>query len=245
METFNSQILYNNLHDSNLQTQKNPCVESLIEVISATLNSNIDSDAYNTAYIELTYELVKSQAYKLAGEDMKSEPNVAAIIQERYTAPIPSSETLLSLPKNSLGYVFASTFQQAGLKPIEVDVNLFSREKVDLDISYVEYRYRITHDIWHIVTGFDTSGSGELGLQAFYLAQFRLPSAAIALANALFSVTLLQPKNLIDLLKVIEQGWQMGKNAKPLIAQKWEEAWNKPLSQWQAELNIQPISIPH
>jgi ubiquinone biosynthesis protein Coq4 len=29
-----------------------------------------------------------------------------------------------------------------------------------------------THDIWHVVTGFHTDVAGELGLQAFYLAQF-------------------------------------------------------------------------
>jgi ubiquinone biosynthesis protein Coq4 len=43
------------------------------------------------------------------------------------------------------------------------------------------------------------------------------------------------------LLKSIEQGWQMGSHAKPLFAQKWEEEWEKPVSQWQAELQIQPI----
>jgi ubiquinone biosynthesis protein COQ4 len=33
----------------------------------------------------------------------------------------------------------------------------------------------------------------------------------------------------------------MGKSAKSLFAQKWEEDWEKPLTQWQTELNIQPI----
>jgi ubiquinone biosynthesis protein COQ4 len=39
----------------------------------------------------------------------------------------------------------------------------------------------------------------------------------------------------------IAQGWQMGQVAKPLFAQRWEEAWEKPLAQWQVDLNIQPI----
>ncbi|MBD3885223.1 hypothetical protein IFO70_26190 [Phormidium tenue FACHB-886] len=37
----------------------------------------------------------------------------------------------------------------------------------------------------------------------------------------------------------IEQGWEMGKIAKQLIAQKWEENWDKPVSQCQEELDIQ------
>ncbi|MEP0821036.1 hypothetical protein NC998_28725, partial [Trichocoleus desertorum GB2-A4] len=40
---------------------------------------------------------------------------------------------------------------------------------------------------------------------------------------------------------VSPEGFQMGKTAKSLFAQKWEEGWKKPLPQWQAELNIQPV----
>lgn len=36
----------------------------------------------------------------------------------------------------------------------------------------------------------------------------------------------------------------MGQTAKPLIAQKWEEAWEKPVSVWQAELNVQLLAQP-
>jgi ubiquinone biosynthesis protein Coq4 len=43
-------------------------------------------------------------------------------------------------------------------------------------------------------------------------------------------------------LEAIAQGFQMGKAAKPLFAQKWEDGWEKPLSQWQAELNLTPIA---
>jgi ubiquinone biosynthesis protein Coq4 len=43
-------------------------------------------------------------------------------------------------------------------------------------------------------------------------------------------------------LVAIALGLQMGRAAKSLFAQKWEEAWEKPLEQWQAELNIQPLA---
>ncbi|WP_241392654.1 hypothetical protein [Rippkaea orientalis] len=33
----------------------------------------------------------------------------------------------------------------------------------------------------------------------------------------------------------------LGTSAKSLFSQKWEEGWEKPLTQWQAQLNIQPI----
>lgn len=48
---------------------------------------------------------------------------------------------------------------------------------------------------------------------------------------------------LVQTINAIKQGLQMGMNAKSLFAIKWEESWEKPISQWRAELNVQPISI--
>jgi ubiquinone biosynthesis protein COQ4 len=94
------------------------------------------------------------------------------------------------------------------------------------------------------VTGFDTSEIGEIGSQAFHLPQFPYPLAAMLVAHSLISSTLFGPEALPSLLESIAKGWHMGKLAKPLFAQKWEEAWEKPLTQWQAELHIEPISLP-
>ena len=118
---------------------------------------------------------------------------------------------------------------------------LYSYLKVDSDASYVEARLGQTYDTWYIVTEFDTSEIGEIGLQAFHLPQFPYPLATMLVANSLMSSILLAPEELPKLLNVIAQGWEMGKTAKSLFAQKWEEAWDKPLAQWQAELGIQPI----
>ncbi|MDX2098082.1 MAG: hypothetical protein SFW36_09930 [Leptolyngbyaceae cyanobacterium bins.59] len=60
-------------------------------------------------------------------------------------------------------------------------------------------------------------------------------------ATSLISSTLKEPETLPKLLEAITQGFQMGKTAKSLFAQKWEEGWEKPLIQWQTELNIQPL----
>jgi ubiquinone biosynthesis protein COQ4 len=112
------------------------------------------------------------------------------------------------------------------------------------DAQYVELRLSQTHDIWHTVTGFDTSVIGEIGLQAFHLPQFPYPLATMLVANSLMSSTLFGPEVLPPLMESIAKGWQMGKLAKPLFAQKWEEGWEKPLTQWQRELNIVPYRLP-
>jgi ubiquinone biosynthesis protein COQ4 len=184
---------------------------------------------------KLSHSLVDGTAFRQAIATMRTTPEVAALLAERYVAPPHDLEALLLYPPESLGYQYASAMQRAGFQTVTAAIVL------DSDSRYVEYRWQQTHDIWHLVTGFDVSEIGEIGLQAFYLAQFQLPLASLLIANALIATTLWQPESLSPLLAAIAQGWQMGKTARPLIAQKWEEAWEKPLSVWQAELHLIPL----
>ncbi|XGW00316.1 MAG: Coq4 family protein [Leptolyngbya sp. BL-A-14] len=184
----------------------------------------------------LSDSLVDSPAFQLAIASMKNTPEVAAILSERYSAPPHDLDALLQYPQGSLGHAYAYQMKQSGFQTFEPTIVPTS------DTRYVENRWQQTHDIWHIITGFDTSEIGEIGLQAFYLAQFQLPLASLLIANALISATLLQPNVLNVMLSAIAQGWQMGKTARPLIAQKWEDAWEKPLTVWRAELNVQPVT---
>jgi ubiquinone biosynthesis protein COQ4 len=188
---------------------------------------------------ELSDALVEMPAFDLAAKHLQRDPGCAALIRSRYIAPAHDLEQLLTYPQNSLGYLYAAAMKREGFDP-----NLHAGMLAQSDAQYVELRLSQTHDIWHIVTGFDTSGIGEIGLQAFHLPQFPYPLATMLIANSLMSSTLFGPEALPPLLESIAKGWHMGKAAKPLFAQKWEEGWEKTLTQWQAELNIEPISLP-
>ena len=187
---------------------------------------------------EMVDGLLLTSAYDVAAERLKQDPACASLIRERYIPANHDLETLLTYPQDSLGYLYAATIKQSGFDP-----NLHADMTAKSDGEYVELRLSQTHDLWHVITGFDTSLVGELGLQAFHLPQFPYPLATMLLANSLISTTLFAPQELPQLLAAITKGFQMGKTAKALFAQKWEEGWEKPLTQWQAELNIQPVIV--
>jgi ubiquinone biosynthesis protein COQ4 len=65
---------------------------------------------------------------------------------------------------------------------------------------------------------------------------------AIAIMTAGIINGLSQTNELTARMHQITLGWQMGLVAKPFIAQKWEEHWEKPLVQWRSELGIVPIN---
>ncbi|HEY9641461.1 MAG TPA: hypothetical protein V6C57_13320, partial [Coleofasciculaceae cyanobacterium] len=54
--------------------------------------------------------------------------------------------------------------------------------------------------------------------------------------------TLKTPNELDRLLDRIAVGYRIGKTAKPFLAQKWEEAWEKPLATWRSELGVEPTT---
>jgi ubiquinone biosynthesis protein COQ4 len=179
----------------------------------------------------LSSALIDTPAFDLTVKHLQRDRVSAELIEERYLSPPHDLDVLLQYPKDSLGYIYASTMRKKGFDP-----DLYSYLTVDSDASYVEARLGQTHDIWHIVTGFDTSSIDEIGLQAFHLSQFPYPLATMLVANSLMSSTLFAPQELPVLLNAIALGWQMGTQVKPFFAQKWEEAWEKPLQEWRNEL---------
>lgn len=187
------------------------------------------------AVFDMADGLRQTDLYEQFIEYAHSQPVVNQIIRERYFAPIVDLEQLLNYPQGSLGYQYSGAMKRAGLQP-----DFYRKIAVEDDYSYIALRLRQTHDIWHIITGFGTDLAGEVGLQAFTLAQMRSPLAvalmAAAIAHALKSSCPLSP-----LVEKMHQGWRMGENAQPFFAQKWEEDWEKPLSDWRTDLNVEAV----
>lgn len=188
------------------------------------------------AIYDLDEILRKTELGTISIEYLKSQPDVAALIEERYLPPVPNLNQLLTYPQNSLGYQFASH-----LVANHFDPQFYRKREIIDDLSYIMLRRSQTHDIYHIVTGFGTDASGEMGLQAFMLAQMRSPIAMVILASGIIN-KLCDPQTLNAYMQQMGRGWQMGLKAKPFMAQKWEEAWEKPLAQWQAELGIEAVA---
>ncbi|MBF2080357.1 MAG: hypothetical protein IGR76_18035 [Synechococcales cyanobacterium T60_A2020_003] len=170
----------------------------------------------------------------LSIEYIKSQPGVMDMVRDRYLAPLPDIDTLLQSPPDSLGYAYATYIRDNGFDPA-----FYRNLSVEDDTSYLFQRRRQTHDIWHLVTGFGIDEESELGLKAFELAQTRSTMSAILLAGGLVRTLFKTPERLDYLLDRIAVGYRMGMQAKPFLAQRWEEDWEKSLAQWREELNVQ------
>lgn len=177
-----------------------------------------------------------TKAAQQAVEFAKSKPGVAELFAERYFAEPPDIEALLQLPPDSLGHTYATYIQQYGFDP-----NFYRKVKIEDDVTYMFARMRQTHDIWHVVAGFGVDVNAELGLKAFEIAQVHRPLAAILVCGGLLRTLFRSPEHLDGLLDQIAIGYRMGSKAKPFLAQKWEDHWEKPLTEWRSELDVHPM----
>jgi ubiquinone biosynthesis protein COQ4 len=214
---------FNDLRRFNLDT---------LVVLKGALSLIRDPQQTDSVY-DIEDGMKQSAAMAASTRQMMAQPEIAALAAERYLAATPDIPKLLQYPPDSLGYAYANYIHTAGFDP-----GFYRPMAVEDDTSYLLLRLRQTHDIWHVVTGFSTNVPGELGLKAFELAQTRRTMAGILIAGGFLKCLLQTPDELDELLDNISRGYRMGLQAQPLLAQKWEENWDKSLSEWRSNLGI-------
>lgn len=191
-----------------------------------------------TNVIEGLYDIEEgfhhTSAMRFSIESLKAKPEVAQLIDDRYLMSSPAGDRLMQHPHDSLGYAYGMHLKQANLNP-----NFYRHVEVVDDASYVFQRMRQTHDIWHVVTGYGIDGLGEMELKAFEYAQTRRPMAAVLIGLVILSNVFKTPSTLGIFFDRVTAAYQLGTRAKPLLAQKWEEHWEKSVAEWRTELGIE------
>ncbi|MBD2295735.1 hypothetical protein H6G06_20210 [Anabaena sphaerica FACHB-251] len=178
--------------------------------------------------------LDQTEIAHLTVDELKKDPEINALFTESWLpAPINLDE-LSKLPEGTLGHIYAKEMKARGFDP-----NFYKKVPVVDDISYLKMLWRSTHDIYHVVAGFDTDVMGELGLQAFVLAQTPLPISIMLVSFGMVLISLYQPNKFQPLMMEISRGYSLGSHTPvKLISKKWDQFWNVPISEIRAQLQI-------
>nr|WP_310524389.1 Coq4 family protein [Polymorphobacter sp.] len=105
-------------------------------------------------------------------------------------------------------------------------------------IRYKVLRGYQTHDLHHVLTGYTTSPSHELALQAFQLAQMDYPYAAMTLSVIMGHMTLVDPLLIKPAMDAITDGWAFGRRAKSLQFIDFEAMIDRPLDDVRREYGL-------
>ena len=167
---------------------------------------------------------------------LRNDPLVAPLLKERYWGVWPDSNTLSNLPEGTLGREFIKTLAAINYQSLP---NPILEDGLAGDDQWLHQRLRHTHDIWHVVTGLPATPAGETALHAFMVMQLRWPGSLLLLAAYLMERCLKGPSpGDVDIGLAIAFGLQLGHACAPLAAQRWENGWDRPLSDWRQELGI-------
>jgi len=138
------------------------------------------------------------------------------------------------MQEGTLGRTYADFMRERGLTPEVFDDA--PPEVADPRMAYVIQRLRQTHDLWHVVTGYETDPASEIALQAFTFAQVRAPSSAIlAIAGTLHGVP-----HAPGLPRDVIAAFRAGRRAEGLALFPWEDHWETPLAELRQRLGLRP-----
>lgn len=178
---------------------------------------------------------------------LRANPQAVAWCEEGYLAEDPDFDALLTLPHDSLGYLYArhivdndlnktiaSDYRRAH-KRLEAEGKL---EGMPPEVRYAILRGFQIHDVMHILTGYPTTGWGEIALQAFSLAQLQLPYFAIWMATLTTQMTFYTPQMTPPVMDAISEGWQLGRKARNLNFTRWEERLAEPIDDLRREFDL-------
>jgi ubiquinone biosynthesis protein Coq4 len=138
-----------------------------------------------------------------------------------------------ALPCGTLGRAFSDFLRKNGLDPGSIP-SLPSGS----DDEYFRAHLYDTHDLWHVVTGFDVDIAGELGVQAVYAAQFDSELPKLLLAGGLLQSALRVPDDFTRRVEAVLVGWKIGRGATSLFGVDWARLWSVPLDDVRRELGV-------
>lgn len=184
---------------------------------------------------DLIDNFIDSEAMKVCLERFKALPGGAEMVEQRYPPFQPDIEMLERLPEGTLGKAYARM-----IRKLNYDADFFRPRETSSEALWLTQRIATTHDLHHVISGFNTEAAGESGVLAITATQIGFPAFVLLNALAHFRAFRFQPRELEMLSRGIAVGNRIGLEAAPLVLQRWEDGWEKPLKQWRKELGVSP-----
>ena len=211
------------------------------ELIESLLESLASWDPRASVPLAHTYMRVGDKE-ALEGFDALSLANPVAqqMLKSRYLSPTPDRSYLESLPDGSLGREFERYLDDNGLDADLLRESAFieaHRERGD-EVGYLAERGFQLHDLFHVLTGYDTTPLGEVRVVSFTVAQTPAPYPAMIIASRPLQMVLYKPELLPAVMDAITEGWALGRRAKPLIGVEWEEYWECPVTELREKYGL-------
>ncbi len=167
------------------------------------------------------------------GARLASE-RAAEVAAVRGYAPQIDLALLRRMPEGSFGRAYARHMDDNRLQPIAVSPEL----RTELADNVFALRYPATHDMLHVLLGFDTSWAGEIGVLGFAAAQGTSRGLKLGFVLAWLLYPIFAPRSARLIWAHARRGRAMGRRAVFLLGVRLEALFERPLDQVRRELGI-------
>jgi ubiquinone biosynthesis protein COQ4 len=152
----------------------------------------------------------------------------------RDCAPEQNLSALRRLAPGTFGREYVRFLDDNSIEPLTVSASMRERFRSN---PYA-LRYTTTHDLHHVLTGFDTGLAGEIGVLAFTIGQGSAPVKSSVLGIARVVYATLSPTQARTIWHNARIGLAMGKSADLVLAEPIESYFEEPLEAVRKKLRI-------
>ncbi len=166
-------------------------------------------------------------------EELKQTEEGRRLLAERPSLQGPDLDLteLERLPDGTLGREFARYFSANGIQPFHTIFEIRN------DSDYISKRYRETHDLSHVLTGFATDVPGEMRLQAFAQGNLGIKSAMVIIALSVPLMLFSQRPagfRFKAFFRDLREARRLGAASRSVLTFPFEQHWATPVEEVRA-----------
>jgi ubiquinone biosynthesis protein COQ4 len=180
-------------------------------------------------------------------EAIESHPEQGPLAAQGWYAEPVSLVALEGYAPGTLGHTYLrfmrdnNLVERLALGYRELHEEFRASGKLDNIPAVMEYKvlrgYQ-THDLHHVLTGYEATPFGELALQSFQLAQMDFPYSAMTIATIMGHMTLVDPYLIKPAMDAITDGWAYGRASRSIQFVAFENMLDRPLDEVRAEYGL-------
>ena len=164
-------------------------------------------------------------------------PKVQNLLANRPSQIWPDLEQMAAMPQGSLGWCVHRRLEKLGICFL-VDQSQIPESQTDEEFARTR-AFRL-HDIHHTILGLPITVAGEAAATAFYASTISVPTEIGTLTSWMLRGAY-APSERRLIWDAIGFGIAVGQKVPELFSPRWEEGWEKSITDWQDELGISEL----
>ena len=147
---------------------------------------------------DLVDNFIDSEAMVVCLQRFKALPGGKEMVEQRYPPFQPDIPALEKLPEGTLGRAYAGMIRR-----LNYDADFFRPRDTSTEALWLTQRIASTHDLHHVIGGFNTETAGESGVLSITATQIGFPAYVLLNTLAGFRAFRFQPDEFEKISRAI------------------------------------------